>query len=172
MKIQQKPVLFGFQGREKAKCVWFQKQRQASLQEKETKGRVPFCLAQEAQKRDLVYYVWFKEKKKIKWYKKRQVAGQNKKEEEQGSCLWPLIQMVPQDGRLGQKKKTKRVGCMCSSFCQRLKSKAKKTQEASDVLNVQALGISGPTVRISSREKGRPTMRLSVMSLKKKKLLL
>jgi hypothetical protein len=34
------------------------------------------------------------------------------------------------------------------------------------------LGIFGLTVGISSRVKGRPTMRLSVMSQKKKKLLL
>jgi len=34
------------------------------------------------------------------------------------------------------------------------------------------LGIYGLTVGISSRVKGRPTMRVSVMSQKKKKLLL
>jgi hypothetical protein len=39
-------------------------------------------------------------------------------------------------------------------------------------LNAWALGIFGLTVGISSRVKGRPTMRLSVMSQKKKKLLL
>jgi hypothetical protein len=39
-------------------------------------------------------------------------------------------------------------------------------------LNAQALGIYGLTVGISSRVKGRPTMQLSVMSQKKKKLLL
>jgi hypothetical protein len=44
--------------------------------------------------------------------------------------------------------------------------------EASDVLNAQALGMYGLIVGISSREKGRPTMRLSGMSLKKKNLLL
>jgi hypothetical protein len=39
-------------------------------------------------------------------------------------------------------------------------------------LNDQALGIYRLTVGISSRVKGRPTMCLSVMSQKKKKLLL
>jgi hypothetical protein len=53
-----------------------------------------------------------------------------------------------------------------------LKKLRRKTQEAPDVWNAQALGIYELTVRISSREKGRPTMRLLVTSLKKKKLLL
>jgi hypothetical protein len=39
-------------------------------------------------------------------------------------------------------------------------------------LNAQALGIYVLTVGISSKVKGRPTMLLSVMSSKKKKLLL
>jgi hypothetical protein len=85
------------------------KAKTSELAREETKGRVLFCLAQEAQKKDLVCYVWFRKKKRIKWYKKLQVAGQNKKEEEQGSCLWPLIQMVPQDGRLGQKQEQNNV---------------------------------------------------------------
>jgi hypothetical protein len=40
----------------------------------------------------------------------------------------------------------------------------KKDPRAPDVLNAQALGIYRLTVGISSREKKRPTMRLSVMS--------
>jgi hypothetical protein len=48
----------------------------------------------------------------------------------------------------------------------------RRTQDAPDVLNAQALGIFRPIVGISSRVKGKPTMRLSVMSQKKKKLLL
>jgi hypothetical protein len=44
--------------------------------------------------------------------------------------------------------------------------------EAPDVLNAQALGMYGLIVGISSREKRRPTMPLSGMSLKKKNLLL
>jgi hypothetical protein len=50
--------------------------------------------------------------------------------------------------------------------------KKDRTQEVPDVLNAQDLDIFGLTVEISSREKGRPTIRLSVMSQKKKKLLL
>jgi hypothetical protein len=41
-----------------------------------------------------------------------------------------------------------------------------------DVLNAQALDIFELTVEISSKVKGRLTMQLSVMSPKKKKLLL
>jgi hypothetical protein len=48
----------------------------------------------------------------------------------------------------------------------------KKTQEVPNVLNAQALGIVELTVGISSRVKGRPTMRLLVMSQKKKKKFL
>jgi hypothetical protein len=48
----------------------------------------------------------------------------------------------------------------------------RSTQEVPDVLNAQALGIVRLTVGISSRVKGRPIMRLSVMSQKKKKKLL
>jgi hypothetical protein len=47
----------------------------------------------------------------------------------------------------------------------------RKTPEAQDVLNAQALGIYGQNVGILSREKGRLIMRLSVMSPKKKNLL-
>jgi len=47
----------------------------------------------------------------------------------------------------------------------------RKIPEAQDVLNAQGLGIYGLTVETLSREKGRLTMRLSVMSPKKKKLL-
>jgi hypothetical protein len=47
----------------------------------------------------------------------------------------------------------------------------RKIPEAQDVLNAQGLGIYELTVGISSRERGRNTIRLSVMSLKKKKLL-
>jgi hypothetical protein len=39
-------------------------------------------------------------------------------------------------------------------------------------LNTKALGIFGLTVAISNRLKGRPTIRLSVMSHRKKKKLL
>jgi hypothetical protein len=53
-----------------------------------------------------------------------------------------------------------------------LKKLRRKTQEAPDVLNAQALGIYELTVATSSRENGRPTMQLSVMSPKKKNLLL
>jgi hypothetical protein len=53
-----------------------------------------------------------------------------------------------------------------------LKKQRRKTQEAPDVLNAQALGIFWLIAGISSRVKGRSTMRLSVMSQKKKKLLL
>jgi hypothetical protein len=53
-----------------------------------------------------------------------------------------------------------------------LKMLRRRTQEAPDVLNAQVLGLYGLTVGTSSRKKGRPTMRLSVMSPKKKKLLL
>jgi hypothetical protein len=53
-----------------------------------------------------------------------------------------------------------------------LKKLKRKTLEAQDVLNAQALGIYGLIVGISSREKGRHIMRLSVMSPKKKNLLI
>jgi hypothetical protein len=53
-----------------------------------------------------------------------------------------------------------------------LKKLRRMTQEAPNVLNAHALGISWLTVGISSKEKGRLTMRPSVMSPKKKKLLL
>jgi hypothetical protein len=48
----------------------------------------------------------------------------------------------------------------------------RKTPEAQDVLNAQALGIYGLIMRISSREKGRHIMRFLVMSAKKKNLLI
>jgi hypothetical protein len=78
-------------------------------------------------------------------------------------------------GRLMKNDKFKK------KFCERLKKAPKKskpkkmrrnTQEAPDVLNAQALGIHRLIVGISSRVKGRPSMQLSVMSQKKKKLLL
>jgi hypothetical protein len=53
-----------------------------------------------------------------------------------------------------------------------LRKLRRKIQEAPDVLNAQTLGIYGLIVEISSREKGRLIMRLSVMSLKKKNLLI
>jgi hypothetical protein len=53
-----------------------------------------------------------------------------------------------------------------------LRKLRRKTQEAPDVLNAQALGIYGLIVRFFSREKGRLIMRLSVMSPKKKNLLI
>jgi hypothetical protein len=53
-----------------------------------------------------------------------------------------------------------------------MKKLRRKIQEAQDVLNAQALGIYRLTMGISSRVKGRRTMRLSMTSLKKKKLLL
>jgi hypothetical protein len=51
-----------------------------------------------------------------------------------------------------------------------MKKLRRKTQEALDFLNAQAMGIYGLTVGILSRIKGKPTMQLSVMSQKKKKL--
>jgi hypothetical protein len=48
----------------------------------------------------------------------------------------------------------------------------RRIQEVLDVLSAQVLGIFGLIVGISSRLKGRPTMRLSIMSQKKKKKLL
>jgi len=53
-----------------------------------------------------------------------------------------------------------------------LRKLRRKIQEVPDVLNAQALGIYGLIVEISSREKGRHIMRLSVMSLKKNNLLI
>jgi hypothetical protein len=47
--------------------------------------------------------------------------------------------------------------------------KLRRTREVPDVLNAQALDIFELAVGISSRVKGRPTMRLSAMSQKKKK---
>jgi hypothetical protein len=47
----------------------------------------------------------------------------------------------------------------------------RKIPEAQDVLNAQGFGIYGLTMGTSSREKGRLTMRLLVMSPKKNKLL-
>jgi hypothetical protein len=47
----------------------------------------------------------------------------------------------------------------------------RKIPEAQDVLYAQGLGIYGLTMGTSSRERGRHTMRLLVMSPKKKKLL-
>jgi len=51
-----------------------------------------------------------------------------------------------------------------------MKKLRRKTQEALDFLNAQAMGIYGLIVGILSRIKGKPTMQLSVMSQKKKKL--
>jgi hypothetical protein len=48
----------------------------------------------------------------------------------------------------------------------------RRIKEVTDVLSAQVLGIFDLTVGISSKMKGRPTMRLSVMSQKKKKKLL
>jgi len=53
-----------------------------------------------------------------------------------------------------------------------LRKLKRKTPEAQDVLNAQALGIYGLIMRISSREKGRHIMRFLVMSAKKKNLLI
>jgi len=47
----------------------------------------------------------------------------------------------------------------------------KKDPRGQDVLNAQGLGISGLIVGISSKARGRLITRLSMMSLKKKKLL-
>jgi hypothetical protein len=52
-----------------------------------------------------------------------------------------------------------------------LKKQRRRTQEDPDLFNAQALGIFELTVGISSRVKGRPKMRLSMM-IQKKKLLL
>jgi hypothetical protein len=52
-----------------------------------------------------------------------------------------------------------------------LRKLRRKTLEAQDALNAQGLGTYGLIVGISSREKGRHIMRLSVMSPKKKNLL-
>jgi hypothetical protein len=52
-----------------------------------------------------------------------------------------------------------------------LRKLRRKTQEAQDALNAQGLGIYGLIVGISSREKGKHIMQLSVMSPKKKNLL-
>jgi hypothetical protein len=53
-----------------------------------------------------------------------------------------------------------------------LKKLRRKTQDAANVLNGQALGIYRLIVGISSRVKERPRMQLSVMNQKKKILLL
>jgi hypothetical protein len=86
-----------------------------------------------------------------------------------------MAMLAKRFGRLMKNDKFKK------KFTERLK-KAPRESESEEAekndprgprcLNTQALGIFGLTMGISSRVKGRPTMRLSVMSQKKKKKFL
>jgi len=80
--------------------------------------------------------------------KKAKVSSKENSEKEED-----VVAMLAKNfGRLMKNDKFKK------KFSERLKKLRRKTQEAPDVLNAQALGISRLTVGISSKEKGRITI--------------
>jgi len=80
--------------------------------------------------------------------KKAKVSSKENSEKEED-----VVAMLAKNfGRLMKNDKFKK------KFSERLKKLRRKTQEAPDVLNAQALGISRLTVGISSKEKGRLTI--------------